>query len=369
MRLDRLTEENKELFNKAFALYTSAFPEIERRDIDEQERVMKNPHYNFDAITDGDNFIGIMLYWETDRLIYLEHFAVLPELRNHSRGTEALELLKNKGKVVVLEIEDPVDEITKRRYGFYTRNGFVMTPHYHIQAKYHLGCDDLMLKILSFPYSISREEYFGFINFMTKEIGILPHFSSDVTVRPMTEADDSLKVARLIYLSDIYIYPYWFDSIDDGEKVIEKMIELPTIYNRNNILLSIAENGDIAGALVGCNCPFEEKKENILKAFESAGVTSDKRTDYIFENYYAKMSEDPKGYYVSNITVDPDYRHRGIGTTLLQEAVKDKPLSHLECVKENIGAWRVYQRLGFAITEEYPGVFDVPCYKMIRLGE
>lgn len=41
MRLDRLTEENKELFNKAFALYTSAFPEIERRDIDEQERVMK----------------------------------------------------------------------------------------------------------------------------------------------------------------------------------------------------------------------------------------------------------------------------------------------------------------------------------------
>lgn len=172
MRLDRLTEENKELFNKAFALYTSAFPEIERRDIDEQERVMKNPHYNFDAITAGDNFIGIMLYWETDRLIYLEHFAVLPELRNHSRGTEALELLKNKGKVVVLEIEDPVDEITKRRYGFYTRNGFVMTPHYHIQAKYHLGCDDLMLKILSFPYSISREEYFGFINFMTKEIGI-----------------------------------------------------------------------------------------------------------------------------------------------------------------------------------------------------
>ena len=208
MRLDRLTEENKELFNKAFALYTSAFPEIERRDIDEQERVMKNPHYNFDAITAGDNFIGIMLYWETDRLIYLEHFAVLPELRNHSRGTEALELLKNKGKVVVLEIEDPVDEITKRRYGFYTRNGFVMTPHYHIQAKYHLGCDDLMLKILSFPYSISREEYFGFINFMTKEIGILPHFSSDVTVRPMTEADDSLKVARLIYLSDIYIYRF-----------------------------------------------------------------------------------------------------------------------------------------------------------------
>lgn len=369
MRLDRLTEENKELFNKAFALYSSAFPEIERRDIDEQERVMKNPHYNFDAITDGDNFIGIMLYWETDRLIYLEHFAVLPELRNHSRGTEALELLKNKGKVVVLEIEDPVDEITKRRYGFYTRNGFVMTPHYHIQAKYHLGCDDLMLKILSFPYSISREEYFGFINFMTKEIGILPHFSSDVTVRPMTEADDSLKVARLIYLSDIYIYPYWFDSIDDGEKVIEKMIELPTIYNRNNILLAIAKNGDIASALVGCNCPFEEEKENILKAFESAGVTSDKRTDYIFENYYAKMSEDPKGYYVSNITVDPDYRHRGIGTTLLQEAVKDKPLSHLECVKENIGAWRVYQRLGFAITEEYPGVFDVPCYKMIRVGE
>ena len=90
MRLDRLTEENKELFNKAFALYTSAFPEIERRDIDEQERVMKNPHYNFDAITAGDNFIGIMLYWETDRLIYLEHNTMLHEMKNHSQSKEAL---------------------------------------------------------------------------------------------------------------------------------------------------------------------------------------------------------------------------------------------------------------------------------------
>lgn len=369
MRLERLTGEDHALFDTAIALYVSAFPEIERRDLAEQARIMGNGHYHFDLILEGERFLGIMLYWETDRFLYLEHFAILPELRNHGYGAGALELIKAKGKPVILEIEEPVSEMTRRRYGFYRRCGFVMTPHYHIQAKYHLGCGDLMLKILSYPYEISYAEYLAFLNFMTREVGIPPKFATDVTVRPMNGEDDRLQVARLIYLSDRYIYPYWFDNMEDGEKVLAGMMDLPTVYNRKNIRVALAGDGRIAGVLVSCDCPVKEEKENLYRAFEAAGVAADDRTDYIFENYYDKMKEDPEGFYVANITVDPDFRHRGIGATLLREAVKDKGLCHLECVKENIGAWRVYQRLGFAITEEYPGVFGVPCYRMVRTGE
>ena len=369
MILERLSNENHYLYEKAFELYKSAFPEIERRDEDEQKRIMQNPFYHFDLILENGNFIGVMLYWETDDLIYLEHFTTLAELRNHGYGAKSLDLLKKKGKPVVLEIEDPTDELTCRRYEFYRRNGFVMTEHYHIQAKYHLGCDDLMLKILSYPYAITYEQYLKFLNFMTQEIGILPKFSSDVTVRPMNETDDAKVVAKLIYLSDIYIYPRWFDSIEDGQKVIAQMIDLPTLYNRKNVLLAVTSSGVIAGALVGASSSLDEKEETIRKAFELAGVKSDERTHYIFEHYYAKMKNESGEYYVSNITVDPSYRHQGIGATLLREAVKDKKTSHLECVKDNIGAWRVYQRLGFCITEEYPVVFDVPCYNMVRKGE
>lgn len=367
MELARIDNHNYYLYNQAYNLYVTSFPEIERRDSVEHDRVMEKKDYHFDIIVEDNKLFGIMLYWETNSFIYLEHFATLPEVRNNGIGSEALDLLKAKGKTIILEIEDPVDDLTNRRYNFYARNGFIMTEHYHIQAKYHLNSDDLMLKIMSYPYSISKKEYVTFQNYMTREIGILPKMNNEIIVRPLNEEDDFDKVAQLIYLSDKFIYPYWFNTIEDGVKVIKEMISLPTLYNINNI--HIAEyNGIIVGAVVAQNSPVIENESGIELAFHRANVAMDSRTHEIYLNYYAKMN-DGVGFYVANIAVDADYRHRGIAATLLYEVIKDKPTSHLECVKENIGAWRVYQRLGFSIIEEYPGVFDVPCYKMVRNGE
>lgn len=368
MKLERIDEHNKYLYHQAYDLYVSSFPEIERRDQNEHNRVMAKDNYHFDIIVESGKLLGIMLYWETESFIFLEHFATLPEVRNKGLGSKALELLKAKGKTIILEIEDPVDDLTQRRYNFYTRNGFKMTEHYHIQAKYHLGCDDLMLKIMSYPYSISREEYIAFQNYMTREIGILPKMNNEIIVRPLRDNDDFDRVARLIYLSDKYIYPYWFDSIEDGIKVIKEMISLHTLYNISNI--HVAEyNGIIVGGVVAQDSPIIEHESDLELAFQKANVALDSRTHEIYLNYYAKMNDGESGFYVANLAVDADFRHRGIAATLLYAIIKDKPISHLECVKANIGAWRVYQRLGFSIVEEYPGVFDVPCYRMVRNGE
>ena len=365
MQLERIHDGQSPYYDVAFALYEASFPVEERRDAVEQQRVMKKDDYHFDVILDDGKFVGIMLFWETEHFIYLEHFAVLPQLRGHGKGAQALTVLKNKGKTVILEIEPPVDELTNRRYGFYQRNGFLMTPHHHIQPKYHLGDEDLILKILSYPQIISAEEYLRFQDYLTKEVGILPAFSNEVTVREVQKGDDIFQVAKLIYLSDNYIYPNWFDSIEDGAKVISKMIDLPTIYNRNNLHVAVTANGEIAGVVVSCMMPIKEKEEHLVKAFEQAGVKCDQRTHNIFLDYYDKMT-DPDGYYVANLTVDPKFRGKGIASTLLSAVIKDKPLCRLECVKANTGAWRLYQRLGFVIVEEYPGVFGVPCYRMVK---
>lgn len=85
MKLERLSEQNQKYYAAAKALYEEAFPVLERRDDLEQARIMKNPAYHFDFITDEDGFVGIMLYWETDSFVYLEHFAILPELRSKAK--------------------------------------------------------------------------------------------------------------------------------------------------------------------------------------------------------------------------------------------------------------------------------------------
>lgn len=365
MTLERLSNHNFYLFNRAIELYKSAFPKEERRDDLEQERVLKKEDYHFNLIMDDGVFIGVMLYWETEDFVFLEHFTTLPELRGKGFGKTALELLKKKNKIILLEIEPLVNELTKRRYDFYKRNGFLMNPYYHIQAKYHLGDEDLELKVLSYPKILTAEQYQSFYEYMTREIGIQANKATDVIIRGLNDNDDLDQVAKLIYLTDPYVYPNWFDDIQSGIKVIREMIDLPTLYNRENITVAVQENGFIAGIIVSKQSPFIEDYGVLCKAFDLAGITLDKRTKEVFEAYYSKMGGEEDGFYIANVAVDEQCRKRGIAASLVNHVIADKTFCTLECVVANTGSWRLYQRLGFKIAYEYPGVHDVPCYKMI----
>ncbi len=365
MKLERLSETNKKHLAAAMALYEQSFPYLEKRSEGEQARVLGKSDYHFDFITDNDNFVGILAYWEKDNFIYVEHFAILPELRGNSYGTKALDALKQQTeKSIVLEIDQPVDDTSVKRFDFYQKRGFVMNSHAHIQAKYHLGDGELQLKILSYPREITKDEYISFKSFIDNEVSVKP--IDELTVRPMQDCDDKMQVAKLIYLSDRYIYPYWFDSIEDGEKVIAQMTSLPTLYNQKNITVAVTKDGFVVGAMVSKRAPVVENEEDIRKAFEQAGVKCDERTHKIYCDYYAKMFDDKDYYYVANVTVDPMFRGKGIASKLITQTVSDKGECHLECVIANPGAWKLYQRLGFEIVEEYPGVFDVPCYAMVK---
>ncbi|MGN1372584.1 MAG: GNAT family N-acetyltransferase [Candidatus Coproplasma sp.] len=185
-----------------------------------------------------------------------------------------------------------------------------------------------------------------------------------VTIRKMASGDDLDQVAKLIYLTDIYIYPNWFDSMEEGIKVIREMINLPTLYNRENITVAVTDDGFIAGMVVSKQTPFVEEEAVISQAFDRAGVKEDERTKQVFDAYYALMGEEKDGYYVANVAVDPTFRRQGVAAALIEKVIEGKDFCSLECVVANDGAWRLYQRLGFVIEYEYPGVHGIPCYKM-----
>ena len=170
MNFERIKDTQNRYFEGAYRLCESSFPIEERRDIGELLRVMKNDDYHFCVLLDGDELCGIVLYWEIEGLIYLEHLATLPEKRCSGLGATALELLKQEGKMIILEIEPPQDELTERRLGFYSRNGFVRAPYRHIQAKYHEGDPDVELVILSYPEVIGKEDYDKFYTYMQRYV-------------------------------------------------------------------------------------------------------------------------------------------------------------------------------------------------------
>ena len=76
------------------------------------------------------------------------------------------------------------------------------------------------------------------------------------------------------------------------------------------------------------------------------------------------MGRSEDGYYIANVAVDDNYRKRGIAAAMMNYVMDGKDYITLECVIANTGSWRLYQRLGYKIAFEYPGVYGIPCYIM-----
>ena len=166
MRLERLITVEHHMYAEAMQLYGTSFPFHEQREAASQAGIMSREEYQFNLIYERDQFVGLVLCWETARFIYVEHFCVLPSMRNKQYGQRALELLKQRGKPVILEIDPPVDEISRRRKGFYERVGYHENGYRHVHPAYHADCSGHPLVVMSCPEPLPQELYREFDRYL-----------------------------------------------------------------------------------------------------------------------------------------------------------------------------------------------------------
>ena len=110
-------------------LWLDAFPEAERRDMDAQRaNTDTNPLFHcLLAETDNGQPVGFLTCWDFGTFCYGEHFATAPALRNHGYGGRIIRaVLQRAARPFVLEVEMPEDELSRRRVGFYERNGLTL---------------------------------------------------------------------------------------------------------------------------------------------------------------------------------------------------------------------------------------------------
>lgn len=170
MHLEHITNSEHPMYQEAWDLYQAGFPSHEQRETFSQKNILGERDYHFCLLYDGAAFVGIVLYWETMYFIYIEHLCILPEKRNKQYGQKALSLLKEKKKVLILEIDPPIDDISRRRRGFYERCGFITNPFHHIHPPYHRGNEGHALVIMTYPRRISEHEYKIFIRYLQDKI-------------------------------------------------------------------------------------------------------------------------------------------------------------------------------------------------------
>ena len=149
LKFIRLTPDSPE-YDAVIGLYVSAFPDDERRPLDDFRTVLaESPYFVAQVVSDGDAFVGFITYWDFPSYRYVEHFAIAPGLRGHGYGGDVIERLKSTTPLpVVLEVEPPVTSQARRRILFYERHGFALSDYAYEQPPYRSGAARLPMRLM-----------------------------------------------------------------------------------------------------------------------------------------------------------------------------------------------------------------------------
>jgi len=154
---ERITEST---FDEIFPLLEAAFPVTELRVREDQRKLLQEECYHLYGVRKDGDFAAVFATWEIEDFLYIEHFAVKEECRNGGYGGRLLDrLLEEKGRPMVLEVEVPEDELTKRRVGFYERHGLFYNDYPYLQPPLRKGNELLPLRFMTKPAAIDEQTY------------------------------------------------------------------------------------------------------------------------------------------------------------------------------------------------------------------
>lgn len=158
----RITDPADVRFGEGWEIYRTCFPLHEQRTPEHQNVAMRSPQFSFRLWLDAGQVVGVMGYWEFERYLYIEHYAVTAARRGSGYGSRILgDLIRSTDKCVIVEIEEICDELTERRWKFYKKLGFVMNPYLHSLPQYRPDGEhrEARLHILTYPGAIDRALY------------------------------------------------------------------------------------------------------------------------------------------------------------------------------------------------------------------
>lgn len=165
--MDRMICFNKEnapaneQVREIYSLMEKSFPSCERHTGEKFARQFSRSEFSSLCLY-SDRLSAFINYWDFGDFVYIEHFAVQPELRGNGVGAALIReaLSRNGGKTVVLEAEPrSLGEIAVRRLGFYARIGFVENAFDYVQPSMQQGEPPVPLVILSYPEKLTLPQY------------------------------------------------------------------------------------------------------------------------------------------------------------------------------------------------------------------
>ena len=104
-------------FDLIYKIMKNSFPVDEHRPYEEQKALLEKPEYQIYILNEEttEKICGFLAIWEFDSIVFIEHFAVVPEYRNGGIGAKmspSALLVINNGQTKLVNIKQQ-DAITK----------------------------------------------------------------------------------------------------------------------------------------------------------------------------------------------------------------------------------------------------------------
>ncbi|MCD8072609.1 MAG: GNAT family N-acetyltransferase [Alistipes sp.] len=172
MELLKITPSESRLWEQVWRLYNESFPEYERRRVSSHTMACEDPDFHTYISIDNGNLQALLFYWTYGKYIYIEHVAVDPHLRGKSIGSKLLtSFARDNGDcTIILEIDPPCDDISRRRLAFYERIGFKNTGRIFTHPSYSRSGQGHELLVLSYPENLDDPEYKEFMEFVSEKV-------------------------------------------------------------------------------------------------------------------------------------------------------------------------------------------------------
>ena len=147
-------------FDFVYKIMEDSFPLTEFRPKNEQLALFNDKRYQIYGIRKENQVVSFAAIWNFDDFIFVEHLATAKDYRNCGLGASLLnEIIISTSKTVCLEVEPPVDDLTKRRIVFYERCGMNFNSYPYIQPSISEGRMPIPLFIMTSKDKIDKHSF------------------------------------------------------------------------------------------------------------------------------------------------------------------------------------------------------------------
>lgn len=130
-------QKNDDILKKVKQIYDLSFPAYERFPFEFLLQASQSASFHFNALMDDDEVVGLMVFLNDEKYLYLFFFAIDGSIRSCGYGSKAIHLLKDTYKNLTIfgsvEIPDETSSNYEQRVSrikFYERNGIYCTDYY-----------------------------------------------------------------------------------------------------------------------------------------------------------------------------------------------------------------------------------------------